>query len=68
MVGTFLEGFRKAEVRRIARETATMLLDQLVTASVKSLDEILMTMTKGGEDTGESGELNNALDWLSTLP
>jgi len=60
-VGTFLEGFRKAEVRRIARETATMLLDQLVTAGVKSLDEMLMTMTKGGEDTGESGELNNAL-------
>ena len=60
-VGTFLEGFRKAEVRRIARETATMLLDQLVTAGVKSLDEMLMTMTKGGEETGESGELNNAL-------
>jgi len=60
-VGTFLEGFRKAEVRRIARETATMLLDRLVSAGVRSLDEMLMTMTKGGEDTGESGELNDAL-------
>mmetsp|Transcript_18071 Transcript_18071/g.26366 ORF Transcript_18071/g.26366 Transcript_18071/m.26366 type:complete len:552 (+) Transcript_18071:1-1656(+) len=60
-VGTFLEGFRKAEVRRIARETATMLLDQLVTGGVRGLDQMLMTMTKGGDDTNESGELNDSL-------
>lgn len=60
-VGTFLEGFRKAEVRRIARETATMLLDQLVSTGVKGLDEMLMTMTRGGVETGERGELNDSL-------
>ena len=60
-VGTFLEGFRKAEVRRIARETATMLLDQLVTGGVKGLDQMLMTMTKGSDDASESGELNDSL-------
>mmetsp|Transcript_30268 Transcript_30268/g.46327 ORF Transcript_30268/g.46327 Transcript_30268/m.46327 type:complete len:690 (+) Transcript_30268:100-2169(+) len=60
-VGTFLEGFRKAEVRRIARETTTMLLDQLVTGGVKGLDSMLMTMTKGGDDSSDSGELNDSL-------
>ena len=30
LVRSFLEGFRRAEVRRLARETATMLLDRLV--------------------------------------
>jgi hypothetical protein len=60
-VGTFLEGFRKAEVRRRARETTTMLLDRLVSGGVKDLDQMLMTMTKGGEDTSESGELNDSL-------
>ena len=29
-VSSFLEGFRKAEERRVARETSTMLLDRLV--------------------------------------
>lgn len=60
-VGTFLEGFRKAEIRRIARETITMLLDQLVTGGVKSLDQMLMTMARSSEDTGDSGELNDSL-------
>ena len=60
-VGTFLEGFRKAEVRRIARETSTMLLDKLVTEGVKSLDQMLITMTKGTDDTSEAGELNDSL-------
>lgn len=59
-VGTFLDGFRKAEVRGKARETTTMLLDQLVSVGVKGLDQMLMTMTKGG-DTTESGELNDSL-------
>ena len=34
-VGAFLEGYRRVEVRRIARETATMLLDKLVNEGVK---------------------------------
>ena len=64
-VGTFLEGFRKAEVRRIARETSTMLLDKLVSEGVKSLDEMLITMTKGSDDSSDAGELNDSLiDYL----
>ena len=64
-VGTFLEGFRKAEVRRIARETSTMLLDKLVGEGVKSLDQMLITMTKGTDDSSEAGELNDSLiDYL----
>ncbi len=60
-VGTFLEGFRKAEVRRIARETTSMLLDQLVANGVQALDSMLMGMTKGSDDSSDSGELNDAL-------
>jgi hypothetical protein len=60
-VGTFLEGFRKAEVRRRARETTTMLLDRLVSGGAQGLDQMLMTMTKGDEGTSESGELNDSL-------
>jgi len=60
-VATFLEGFRNAEVRRVARETATMLLDKLVTEGVKGLDEMLMTMTKGADDSSDAGELNDSL-------
>ncbi len=60
-VGTFLEGFRKAEVRRIARETSTMLLDKLVGEGVKGLDQMLISMTKGSDDSSDSGELNDSL-------
>ncbi len=60
-VGTFLEGFRKAEVRRIARETSTMLLDKLVGEGVKSLDQMLITMSKGNDESSDSGELNDSL-------
>jgi hypothetical protein len=60
-VGTFLDGFRKAEVRKNARETASMLLDTLVTDGVKGLDQRLMIMTKGSDDSSDSGELNDAL-------
>jgi len=60
-VTTFLEGFRKAEVRKVARETATMLLDKLVSDGVKGLDEMLMTMTKGSDDSSDAGELNDSL-------
>jgi hypothetical protein len=60
-VGTFLDGFRKAEVRKNARETTSMLLDTLVTEGVKGLDQRLMIMTKGSDDSSDSGELNDAL-------
>ena len=61
-VGAFLEGYRRAEVRRIARETATMLLDKLVNEGVKGLDLILATMGKAGDDgAGNAGELNDSL-------
>ena len=38
-----------------------MLLNQLVTSGVKGLDSMLMTMTKGGDDSSDSGELNDSL-------
>jgi len=66
-VGQFLEGFRKAEERRIARETATMLLNRLVKEGVKGLDELLSSMLREGEEPGydvdsdQVGELNGAL-------
>lgn len=61
-VGAFLEGYRRAEVRRIARETATMLLDKLVNEGVKGLDLMLATMGKAGDDgAGNAGELNDSL-------
>lgn len=66
-VGAFLEGYRKAEVRRIARETSTMLLDRLVKEGVKGLDQLFAGMVREGDDfsdfksTSEGGELNGAL-------
>jgi len=66
-VGQFLEGFRKAEERRIARGTATMLLNRLVKEGVKGLDELLSSMLREGEEPGygvdsdQVGELNGAL-------
>jgi hypothetical protein len=38
LIRSFLEGFRRAEVRRLARETATLLLDRLVTDGIEGLD------------------------------
>jgi hypothetical protein len=38
-----------------------MLLDTLVTEGVKGLDQRLMIMTKGSDDSCDSGELNDAL-------
>jgi len=64
-VGSFLEGFRKAEERRVARETATMLLERLVKEGVKGLDQLLAGMVREGDDLGDmvstEGELNSAL-------
>jgi hypothetical protein len=69
-VGSFLEGYRKAEVRRIARETSTMMLDRLVKEGVRGLDRLLAGMAREGDDgmlpgemraNSEGGELNGAL-------
>ena len=70
-VGSFLEGYRKAEVRRIARETSTMMLDVLVKEGVKGLDRLLTGMAREGDNiddrggmmrsSSEGGELNLAL-------
>lgn len=66
-VGSFLDGFRKAEERRVARETATMLLNRLIKEGVKGLDELLSGMLREGEepnygeDSDQIGELNGAL-------
>lgn len=67
LVRSFLEGFRRAEVRRVARETVTMLLDRLVQDGIEGLDLALSSMTRSGDDVNqEGGELNDALlDYLN---
>ncbi|KAL7550051.1 hypothetical protein ACHAWF_013291 [Thalassiosira exigua] len=66
-VASFLEGYRKAEERRVARETATMLLDRLVREGIRGLDDLLAGMVREGEDVEYAnaeagvGELNSAL-------
>jgi hypothetical protein len=65
-VRAFLEGYRQAEVRRIARETTTMLLDKVASEGIQGLDLMLASMTKASDDTGEAGELNDSLvDFLN---
>ena len=65
-VRAFLEGYRRAEVRRVARETATIMLDKLVSEGIEGLDFLLASMTKTSDDTGTVGELNDALlDYLN---
>ena len=62
---SFLEGYRRAEVRRVARETTTVLLDK-VTEGIEGLDFLRASMTKTSDDTGDVGELNDALlDYLN---
>lgn len=61
-VRSFLEGFRQAEVRRISRETVTLLLDKLVSEGIEGLDITLASMTRSSDDTSdEGGELNDSL-------
>jgi hypothetical protein len=60
-VAAFLEGYRQAEVRKMSRETASLLLDRLVTEGVNGLDFMLATMTKGDDGTSSAGELNDSL-------
>jgi hypothetical protein len=68
-VRSFLEGYRRAEVRRLSRETATMLLDKLVSEGIEGLDITLASMTRSTDDTSDAaGELNNALlDYLNDI-
>ena len=60
-VRAFLEGFRRAELRRIARETTTLLLDKLASEGIQGLDNMLATMTKSQDDSGDAGQLSDAL-------
>jgi len=62
-VRAFLDGYRRAEVRRVARETATLLLDKLVQEGIEGLDLALASMTRSGDDAGEYAgeELNDSL-------
>eukprot|EP00980_Cylindrotheca_fusiformis_P022107 scaffold8995_cov139-Cylindrotheca_fusiformis.AAC.4 len=61
-VRSFLEGFRQAEVRRLARDTVTLLLDKLVGEGIDGLDVTLASMPRSSDDTGdEAGELNDSL-------
>lgn len=66
-VRAFLEGFRRAEVRRLARETTALLLDKIVLEGVDGLDMALNTMVRSSDDTGDNaGELNDSLlDFLN---
>ena len=67
-VRAFLDGYRRAEVRRLARETAAMLLDKLVLEGVEGLDMMLASMARSGDDNAAfSGELNDSLlDYLNS--
>lgn len=61
-VRAFLEGYRRAEVRRLARETAALLLDKLVLEGVEGLDTALASMTRSGDEASDhAGELNDSL-------
>jgi hypothetical protein len=66
-VRAFLEGYRRAEVRRLARETSALLLDKLVVEGVGGLDLALAAMTRSSDDTSDhAGELNDSLlDYLN---
>jgi hypothetical protein len=61
-VRAFLEGYRRAEVRRVARQTAALLLDKLVQDGVEGLDITLASMSRSTDDTSDvAGELNDSL-------
>jgi len=67
-VRAFLEGFRRAEVKRVGRETTTLLLDRMATEGIQGLDRMLTTMTKVTDDSGDVGELSDGtIDFLSDL-
>lgn len=56
-VGTFLKGYRIGESRRIARETASFLLNTVAAEGAQGLDFAFATMARGEGD----GELNDDL-------
>ena len=68
-IATFLKGYRKAEVRHIARETLSMMLERLVKEGLRGLDKFLAGMVREGNTDlrdgiralSEGGELNGAL-------
>jgi hypothetical protein len=66
-VRAFLEGYRHAEVRRLARETTALLLDKLVLEGVDGLDLALRSMLRSDDDMEDhAGTLNDSLiDFLS---
>ena len=66
-VRAFLEGYRRAEVRRLARETTALLLDKLVLEGIDGLDSSLRAMVRSSDDTDDyAGTLNDSLiDFLS---
>ena len=67
-VRAFLEGYRRAQVRKVARETATLLLDKLCSEGLDGLDITLASMVRSNDDTAsEAGvELNDSLlDFLN---
>jgi hypothetical protein len=64
-VGSFLEGFRRAEVRRISRETTVLLLEKLLMEGIEGLDLTLASLKRSSDDIGEY-ELNDSLfDFLN---
>ena len=70
-VRAFLEGYRRAEVRKAARSTVTFLLDKLVSEGVDGLDLSLSTMSRSNDDsasTEDAFELNDSLiDYLNDI-
>lgn len=60
-VRAFLEGFRRAQVRKTARETVTMLLDKLVSEGIEGLDISLSSMTRSSDDSDSTNDLNDSL-------
>lgn len=64
-VRAFLEGYRRAEVRRVARETATVLLDKLVSEGIEGLDFLLASMTKTSDDDSRFALNDALLDYLN---
>jgi hypothetical protein len=66
-VHAFLDGYRRAEIRRLARETSVMLLDKLVVEGLVGLDMTMAAMSRSSDDTAaHAGELNDSLlDYLN---
>lgn len=63
-VRAFLEGYRRAEVRKSARVTVTFLLDKLVSEGIDGLDMTLATMSRSSDDSAnddDAYELNDSL-------